>query len=117
MPCADCPKAEPPKHAVRWRAWYVGGAVYDSTETEWAALPEVGVLGVVVWFADGGKRNCSGDTWYWRLETSDGWTIAHSREPIEELRQVYGAQQPFKRGKWTLEEEMHRVNAAMNEVA
>lgn len=114
MACKDCPQPEPPKHAVRWRAWYVGGAAYDSSETEWAALPNVGVLGVVVWFADGGARLCSGDTWYWRLETPEGWTIAHSREPIEELIRIYG-EQPFKRGQWTLEEEMHRVDAQMSE--
>jgi hypothetical protein len=113
MACKDCPPNEPPKHAVRWRAWYVGGAVYDSEATAWVALPPVGVLGVKVWFADGGARLCSGDTWYWLLVTPEGWTIAHSSEPIEELRAVYG-DQPFKRGQWTLEEEMHRVNAEMD---
>lgn len=112
MPCKDCPP-EPPKHAVRWRAWYVGGQVFDSGAVAWEALPDVGVLGVKVWFADGGARECSGDTWYWLHVTPQGWTIAHSREPIEELRAVYG-ERHYKRGMWTLEEDMHRVNAEMS---
>lgn len=113
MSCKDCPPAEPPKYAVRWRAWFVGMDVYDSLEGfEWEDLPDVGVLGVIVYFADGGKRVCSGDTWYWQYYSDGHWTIAHSREPIEELMEVYG-DQPFKRGKWTVEQEMYRVEQAM----
>lgn len=54
-----------------WRTWYADGAVYSSSRTTWVALPELGVVVVVVYydaFTAGGvqyRRILDGGDWYW----------------------------------------------------
>lgn len=94
---------------VRWRAWYVGGQVFDGESFEdWRRLPDDGVLEVLVMF-EGERRTSrfmSGNDRYW--STPDGvW--AHSDDPHDEIAERYpGAS--IKRGMWTTDAEMNRVH-------
>lgn len=91
-----------------WRAWYTEGRVFDGQGFEdWLALPDDGVLTVMLWFEDGTRRVEQGNDQYWA--TPEG-IYAHSDDPTEEIERRYpGAS--VKRGKWTTDAEMQRVAA------
>jgi hypothetical protein len=93
---------------ARFRAWYTEGRVFDGASFEdWRALPDDGVLTVMLWFGNGTRRVEQGNDFYWA--TPDGiW--AHSDEPQDEIERRYpGAS--VKRGMWTTDAEMERVAA------
>lgn len=93
---------------VRWRVWYVGGEVREGkTFTDWQTLPDDGVLIVMLYHEDGTRRIEQGNDSYWA--TPEG-AYAHSNDPAEEIKRRYvGAS--VKRGKWTTDAEMQRVEA------
>jgi hypothetical protein len=117
MPCVGCPEPRPPteQHAVSWKAWVVGGKVYEGDASSWSALPDDGMLAVKVFFSDGLSRVCSGNDWYGLLPCPDGvYTIIHNNDPLAENEKRYPSA-IWKRGKWTSDAEMQSVNAAMSE--
>jgi hypothetical protein len=112
--CVDCPEPREPtvQRAVSFRAWYIGGKVYEGGSHDWAKLPDDGVLAVKVFFSDGTARNCNGNDWYGLLVVSpDSWTVVHNNNEDNEKRYPNAL---WKRGMWTSEEEMNRVAEAMN---
>lgn len=92
----------------RWSVWFVGGERIDGESFEdWRALPDDGVLTVMLWFDDGTRRVEQGNDFY--FATPDG-VYGHNDHPQEETERRYpGAS--VKRGKWTTDAEMHRVAA------
>lgn len=99
---------------IPWRAYYTGGGRYTSRTHEPKSLPDDGLLGIVKYLnkrTQAGKHYraiLSGDTWYffWRGEW---FSNSDSREENE--RRYPGC--VLIRGKWTLTEEMDRVQAEM----
>jgi hypothetical protein len=93
---------------TRWRAWFVGGDTLDGqTFADWQALPDDGVLSVMLWFADGTRRVMQGNDFY--FVTPNG-VFGHNDHPQEETERRYpGAS--VKRGMWTTDAEMNRVAA------
>jgi hypothetical protein len=100
---------------VGWRAWYVGGAVYEGTTLQsWRQAPEDGLLVVMVYFDEfmGSERIraiAQGDDCYWIQ--SDG-SIAHNSDTPESNKQRYGRNIPLKRGMWTAVAEYEAAVAA-----
>ena len=92
---------------ARWRAWYTEARVFDGeTFADWQALPEDGLLCVMVLFEDGTSRYAAGNNYYW---STPDLCCAHSNDPLAEIEDRYpGAS--VKRGKWTSEAEMKRVH-------
>jgi hypothetical protein len=114
--CTDCGKQvereSEPQRAVRFRAWYTSGRVYEGDSSGWGEMPDDGVLAVKVFFSDGLSRNCSGNDWYGLLVLSpDAWTIIHNNN--EDNLERYPTAL-WKRGKWTSEAEMQAVIGAMD---
>ena len=100
------------QQAVRFKAWYVGGVVYEGDSSLWGRMPDDGMLAVKVFFNDGLSRMCSGNDWYGLLVISpDSWTIIHNNNEDNAERYPNAL---FKRGKWTSEAEMQAVNEALN---
>lgn len=96
------------QQVARWRVWYIGG---DTTEgrsfAEWQALPDDGVLTVMLWHQDGTRRVEQGNDSY--FATPDG-VYGHNDETVEQIEARYpGAS--VKRGMWTTDAEMARVAA------
>jgi hypothetical protein len=91
---------------ARWRAWYTEGRIFDGEGFEdWQALPDDGVLTVMLWFANGTRRIEQGNDSY--FATPEG-IYGHSNETVAEIEPRYpGAS--VKRGKWTTDAEMDRV--------
>lgn len=94
---------------VRFRAWYTEGRVFDGSGfKDWQALPDDGVLTVMLWFANGTRRVEQGNDFYWA--TPEG-LYAHSNDAPEEIERRYlGAS--VKRGKWVTDAEMEQVASA-----
>lgn len=89
---------------MRFRAWYTEGRVYEGHGyDDWCALPDDGVLTVMLYHADGTRRVEQGNDYYWA--TPDG-IYGHSDDQQIEDRYP-GAS--VKRGKWTTDEEMGHV--------
>lgn len=89
---------------ARFRAWYTEGRIFDGESFEdWQALPEDGVLTVMLWHPDGTRRVEQGNDFY--FATPDG-VYGHNDQPDNEDRYP-GAS--VKRGKWTTDAEMERV--------
>lgn len=116
MACTGCNEptnAAAPQHAVRFKAWYTEGRVFEGCCKKWDALPEDGVLAVRVWFSDETSRVCSGDDWYAIVHFPDGfWTVIHNRESLSQNQTRY-PEASWKAGRWTSEAEMQAVNAAL----
>jgi hypothetical protein len=99
---------------IRWRAWYRGGGVFDSEETEWADLPDDGLLIVAILFNEysrGGERYrriMMGSDWCWLCELEGRWTLCEGNETKEEILERY-PDAVLKRGAWTSDEELDRV--------
>jgi len=104
---------------VAWKAWYVGGAAFCSTEVEWSELPDDGMLGYVILFDQLGPdgkhlhRISTGRDWYWKSDgmKEDPIYGYSDDEPAEILARYPSAS--LKRGKWTDDPEMYRVSAEM----
>ena len=113
MACVGCPPPKEPaaQKAVRFKAWYIGGKVYEGDSSAWGKMPDDGVLAVKVYFNDGTARNCNGNDWYGLLLFDDqSWTIAHNNNEDNAKRYPTGL---WKRGQWTSEQEMNAVVEAM----
>jgi hypothetical protein len=91
---------------ARWRAWFTKGRVFDGrTFEDWRALPDDGVLSVMLWFDDGTRRVQQGNDFY--FATPDG-VFGHNDHPPQETIERYpGAS--VKRGMWTTDAEMEQV--------
>jgi hypothetical protein len=103
---------------LAWKAWYRGGQAFCSTGREWSELPADGVLGVVVVFDDrcpsSGvqlRRMVSGTDLYWACEIDGHFTICQGSHEDRPEKRYPGAS--IKRGAWTSDEEMQRVNEEM----
>ena len=103
-------------NVISWKAWYRGGQAYCSTGREWADLPDDGVLAVVVIFDEySGKvqlrRMISGTDFYWTCEIDGHETFCQGAHDDFPEHRYPGA--IIKRGVWTSDEEMQRVNEEM----
>ena len=107
-------------NVLAWKAWYRGGQAYCSTGREWASLPDEGVLAVVVVFDEccptSGvqlRRMISGSDLYWTCEIDGHETFCQGSHEDKPRRRYPGA--IIKRGIWTSDEEMQRVNEEMKD--
>lgn len=124
MACVNCPPPSEQEYPVviGWRAWFDDGNVYDSTEHEWAELPDDGLLGVVLFEstrAPDGQRTrqiiSSYDTYF---EATDRLTGARfyggNNDPVETVEARY-LDTVCKRGRWASTPTIHRVVAELAE--
>jgi len=105
--------------AVHW--WYTNGrsGTFECQTdadfiSQWAALPDDGVLAFKFWFdAKNPTRlgqNLNGNDWYWLQPTDNGVLFGHSDDTQDEILARYpGA--ILKRGQWTTADEMQTVVA------
>lgn len=107
---------------IAWKVWYYGGAAFCSDSVTWAELPDDGVLGIVTVFDERNPHNgerfrrvIDGRDWYWKAPGPEGEPIFgfSDDDPTEILDRYPGAS--LKRGKWTSDPEMSRVNREMQE--
>lgn len=104
---------------IAWKAWYAGGRAYCSTGTRWVDLPDDGVLGFVVLFDhvspqdERYRRFVSGSDLYWMVEIEGDQTLCQGSHEDKPAERYPGAS--IKRGRWTSDEEMWRVNQEMAE--
>lgn len=99
---------------IGWKAWYTGGRKFDSSRTAWADLPDDGALAIVIYFDERSadrlpqRRIMTGSDYYFR----DGDIYGQNNETAEDNRRRY-PNASFKRGKWTTDDEMQRINAEL----
>lgn len=102
---------------IAWKAWYQGGRSYCSSGTLWSELPDDGALGFVILFdvlsPDGERyrRFVSGSDLYWMVELEEQQTLCQGMHGDRPAERYPGA--VIKRGAWTSDDEMQRVNAEM----
>jgi hypothetical protein len=103
-----------------WKAWYRDGKAFCSTGTKWAELPDEGVLGVVIVFDEISpgtevrqRRMMAGSDLYWACEIGEHWTLCEGSHEDRPEERYPGA--VIKRGVWTSDEEMQRVNEEMRD--
>lgn len=95
-----------------WRTYYVGGLTIDgSTDTEWSAAPDEGVLAVKTWNDDDRRYSkiLTGDRWYFIL---GGIIASDTTKDLDELFARYPQAHGPKRGKWVQDSEMEAVRQA-----
>lgn len=102
------------------RAWYADGSVHTAPPGHWAALPDDGVLAIVLYFDETTpaglplRRIMSGHDFYFKAPGPGGeiYGESHSQritEPTADiLRRYPGAS--VKYGKWTDDDTMRRVD-------
>ncbi len=99
-----------------YRAWYTEDRTFDSESTAWDDLPSDGCLFVMLYFDENApsgmplRRAMSGSDWYFR----EGEVYGHNCDSLEENQARY-PNGSFKRGQWTDDEEMTRVNNLAHE--
>lgn len=98
---------------VAWKAWYKGGRAYCSGEVLWAELPDDEALGFVVLFDNGERRMVSGSDLYWMVELEGDLTICQGFHDDHVDKRYPGA--VLKKGAWTSDAEMRRVNDEMRD--
>ena len=95
-----------------WRAWYVGGRVYDSKTTAWADLPDDGVIQIYLYMDRRDKtsrmpyrRGMAGSDYYWHVpgESVYGCCDASEMTPGQIAERYPGAL--IKRGRWVSQKE------------
>lgn len=100
---------------IQWCAWYTGGRIFrGTTPEEFAALPDDGVLAVVLAFNDGTRRYLMGDDFYWTAPGCGGPIYAHATHnvtPASIAERYPGAS--IKRGRWTDDGTMRCVQQEM----
>lgn len=105
---------------IGWRAWYAGGRTFSSDETDWTDLPDDGVLGAMVYYADrspGGvpyRRIVSGGDWYHLVDGEPACTATHD-EWGEWVDPPDAPDAELKRGRGVHDEEFEAVHAEMLE--
>ena len=109
-----------PGEVEAWRVYYTDSREYSSAETDWAELPDDGVLLLRLYydaFSRGGVRytkSLSGDDYYFHVPGTDLYGC--NNDPPAEIRERYpGA--VVKRGKWTTHAEMRRVQQRSKEAS
>lgn len=91
---------------IGWRAWYDDDQVYDSRKTDWPALPDDGLIIVMVYFDENtsvGKpyrQALQGYDWYFRAIGHDDWIFGGNNDDPNETRSRY-KEASIKRGRWT----------------
>ena len=98
-----------------WKCWYDRGEVYSSRGFRWENLPDDGLQARVLYYdktAPDGKplrRIDSGADWYWVAPSEQGLIYGFSNDKPEEIVSRY-PDAVLKRGRWTSEEMIYRVN-------
>ena len=101
-------------NVIAWKAWYRGGQAFCSAGSEWADLPEEGVLGVAMLFDNtGNRRFMTGSDFYWMVEILGKTTLCQGLHEDKPAKRYPGAS--IKEGVWTSDEEMQQVMAKMGE--
>jgi hypothetical protein len=107
---------------LAWKAWYVGGRSFCSEGTTWEELPDDGMLGLVVVFDEVAEpsltrmhRFVSGTDLYWMVDILGEPTICQGQHEDKPETRYPGA--VIKRGAWTSDEEMAKVNEQMAQYA
>ena len=105
---------------IAWKAWYRGGQAYCSPGTTWEDLPDEGVLGVMIAFDEFAprsetrlRRQMSGSDLYWSCELLGKFTLCQGQHEDKPEKRYPGCS--IKRGAWTSDEEMQRVNDDMRD--
>lgn len=103
-----------------WKAWYRGGPTYCSTGHEFKHLPDDGLLGIVIVFDQTSpnsdtrlRRIVSGSDLYWCCELLGKFTICQGSHEDKPEKRYPGC--IIKKGAWTSDEEMDRVNNEMRD--
>lgn len=106
---------------VAWRAWFKGGARYDSRSSRWREIPDEGCLLFVVYMGEktkmGGypyRKIVSGGDWYWMDEGG----MIHCSDTHDNMGQWVDPPEVdgLKRGIWTTDEEMTDVQSEATEL-
>lgn len=103
-----------PQRVAGWRIWYTDDRVFDSDEADWRALPDDGVLTLVIYYDEFSGRDNSvrqrlilnGQDWYFYDPGTD--VFGANSDPLETNKERY-PDAVFKRGKWTTRAEYERV--------
>jgi len=99
-----------------WRAWYVGGRVYDSKTTAWADLPDDGVIQVYLYMDTRDatsrmpyRRGMAGSDYYWYVPGEDVYGCCDASEMTPDViaKRYTGAL--IKCGRWVSQEEYDSV--------
>ena len=100
-------------NVMAWKAWYRGGQAYCSTGYDWADLPGEGVVGVVIVFDDGTRRNMTGSDFYWMADILGVPTLCQGLHDDKPAERYPGAS--IKMGVWTTDDEMRHVLGKMGD--
>lgn len=109
MCCAE-EKPNETTEVAGWRAWYKGMVRYNSGEVSWADLPDDGLLGAVVYFRKGDRKErriMTGCDWYFYSPADESY-FDNNAPPESNLLRYPGC--ILKRGQWTNETEMRQVD-------
>ncbi len=82
-----------------WRCWYDDGSVYSSKESEWADLPDDGLLIRMIYYEGGGKQIQSGSDYFYEAPHFSGEPILGEGKNLNNIETRYpGA--IIKKGRW-----------------
>lgn len=96
---------------VGWRAYFTGGVVRSSKiVANWHDLPQDGMLGLALFFADGKKRRVTGGDYYF-INLAQNKFGTDNGDPAFLATKYPGAF--LIRGAWTDDEAMKAVEARM----
>lgn len=100
---------------VGWRAWYTSDRVFDSESTQWADLPDVGVLCIRIYYMTRPYgRVMSGKTLYWLDDRqTDGDIYAFDDTADARIDTELWDRGFVKEGRWTTDQEMAEKEQAM----
>ena len=100
---------------IGWRVWYDNGSQYSSKEIKWCKLFDDGVISVVLYFDDKTRRIMDGSDWYFKAVGTDDYIYGQNNDTVEENKKRYGKDIILKRGKWTDEETMYKIQKEVTE--
>ena len=100
-------------NVVAWKAWYRGGQAFCSAGSEWADLPDEGVIGVTIVYSDETRRFMTGSDFYWVADIMGKATFCQGLHDDFPERRYPGA--IIKKGVWTTDEEMRLVLEKMGD--
>lgn len=90
---------------IGWKAWFTEGRTFTSKDSNWEDLPNDGVLAVLVFEGGIYTRYADGQDYYFMHEG----TICCNNDTLETNKKRYPDVKNFKRGKWTSDENMKRI--------
>jgi len=89
-----------------WRVWYGDGSVYDSKQATWEALPNDGIVYIVLYFKELIKhsqlpyrRELSGYDYYFKSDGKEYFIYAGTNDLPKSINKRY-KNPVIKRGKW-----------------